>query len=240
MARKKPHNKQQPEKLPAPTKEQRPFRFEFKNPAQKMAWGTLTQHDVSFLLGPAGTGKTMLACAYAISEILEDRREKIILTRPVVEAGEHLGFLPGSKEEKLAPYMAPMFDCMELLGRTGPQREKISKSIEIAPVAYLRGRTFHNAVCIFDEAQNATEMQLKLFLTRLGENSKIIITGDPMQSDLRYHERALMSVVERLEDLAGIGIITFKSGSIVRHPLIASMLERLEVKEEDASSPERR
>lgn len=530
MARKKP--KQQENQIP---KKEQQFRIEFKNAAQKMAWNTLNQHDVTFLLGSPGSGKSHLACAYAISEILADRREKIILTRPIVEAGgEHLGFLPGPQpltakiltptgwttmgelkvgdfvmgrdgkptkiidifpkgkkmvykittsentsteacedhlwlthihrgskkgtvkttkqimesllegklnhylprnepvkfskknlpippytlgallcngsitgnislscqdteviskveeelqevklpiekilanlglrgsiknrfipekykyssikdridllrglmdtngrvdrvhalfatlskqlandvielvqslggravlrekdniyefnislpsdinpffiprkaeklstkyvqkisiksiepvcekecqcilvenpehlyitdqyivthntfEEKIHPYMLPMYDCIDrCIGRTGPLRDKIHKSIELAPLAFLRGRSLHNSICIFDEAQNATEMQLKLFMTRFGDNSKIVITGDPMQSDLRPQDQALMSVVKKLENLTGIGIINFKSGSIVRHPLIAAILGRLEAKE---------
>jgi phosphate starvation-inducible protein PhoH and related proteins len=213
-------------------KRQGPYHLEFLNQAQKMAYGAFDQHDVLFLLGPAGSGKTHLACAFAISEIINRKRRKIILTRPIVEAGESLGFLPGTFEEKVTPYMMPMYDCIEkMVGREGPQRDIINKSMEIAPVAYLRGRTFDNAVCIFDEAQNATKMQLKLFMTRFGVNSKIIITGDPMQSDIP--NPALMDVVKSLEDLNGIGIIHFKANSIVRHPLIAGILERLEEKDEN-------
>jgi phosphate starvation-inducible PhoH-like protein len=178
--------------------------------------------------------------AFAISEILAKRKKKIVLTRPIVEAGESLGYLPGTFEEKVNPYMMPLFDCMErCLGPDGPQRDIINKSVELAPIAYMRGRTFNDAICIFDEAQNATYMQLKLFLSRFGENSKIIITGDPNQSDLRPQDRALMSVVEKLSSLKGIGIINFKASSIVRHPLIGAIMEKLEGKEENGtSSPE--
>src|SRR5581483_11334381 len=208
------------------------FHLEFLNQAQKMAWGAFDQHDVLFLLGPAGCGKTHLACAFAISEVLAKRKRKVVLTRPIVEAGESLGYLPGTFEEKVNPYMMPMYDCLDkMLGPThdnNTQREIINRSMEIAPIAFMRGRTFDNAVCIFDEAQNATKMQLKLFMTRFGVNSKIIITGDPMQSDIR--DPALMDVVRQLEDLQGIGVIHFKANSIVRHPLIANILERLEDK----------
>ncbi|MBX9720017.1 MAG: PhoH family protein [Candidatus Obscuribacterales bacterium] len=209
-----------------------PFHLEFLNQAQKMAWGAFDQHDVLFLLGPAGCGKTHLACAFAISEILSKRKKKCVLTRPIVEAGEALGFLPGTFDEKVSPYMMPMYDCIEkCVGREGPQREILDRSLEVAPIAYMRGRTFDNAVCIFDEAQNATVAQLKLFMTRFGENSKIIITGDPNQSDLRHNDQGLMHVVNRLQDLQGIGVIHFKASSIVRHPLIASILEKLEEQE---------
>lgn len=210
-----------------------PFHLEFLNQAQKLAWGAFDQHDVLFLLGPAGCGKSHLAVAFAISEILAKRKKKMVLTRPIVEAGENLGFLPGTFDEKVLPYMMPMYDCIETcVGKEGPQRDLINRSIEVAPIAYMRGRTFHDAVCIFDEAQNATASQLKLFMTRFGQNSKIIITGDPYQSDLRTHEQGLMNTVEKLEDLPGVGVIYFKSSSIVRHPLIAAILERLENREE--------
>jgi phosphate starvation-inducible PhoH-like protein len=208
------------------------FHIEFLNQAQKMAWQAIEQHDVVFLLGAAGSGKTHLSCAYAIGEILSKRRKKIVLTRPIVEAGESLGFLPGDFSEKVSPYMTPMYDCIEAcVGDSGFERELIDKSVNVAPIAYMRGRTFNNAVCIFDEAQNATKSQLKLFLSRFGQNSKVIITGDPYQSDLHPSSQGLMSVVRKLEELPGVGIVYFKANSIVRHPLIASILEKLE--EED-------
>jgi phosphate starvation-inducible PhoH-like protein len=175
------------------------------------------------------THNTHLACAFAISEILAKRKKKCVLTRPIVEAGEALGFLPGTFDEKVGPYMMPMYDCIQkCVGIGGPQKDIIDRSIEVAPIAYMRGRTIDNAVCIFDEAQNATKAQLKLFMTRFGENSKIIITGDPYQSDLRRDDQGLMHVVKRLEDLPGVGVIYFKASSIVRHPLIAAILEKLE------------
>lgn len=206
-----------------------PFHLEFKNQAQKMAWGAFDQHDVLFLLGPAGTGKTHLACAFAIGEILAKRKKRIILTRPIVEAGESLGFLPGTFDEKVNPYMLPMYDCInKCVGVEGPQRDIINRSIEVAPIAYMRGRTFDDAICIFDEAQNATKSQLKLFMTRFGENSKIIITGDPLQSDIGGGSTSLVQIVKKLEDLQGIRVIHFKASSIVRHPLIASIIEKFE------------
>lgn len=220
---------------PQAQSKQHPFHLEFLNQAQKMAWGAFDQHDVLFLLGPAGCGKTHLACAFAISEILAKRKKKVVLTRPIVEAGESLGYLPGTFDEKVTPYMMPMYDSIQkCVGIEGPQKELIDRSIEVAPIAYMRGRTFDNSVCIFDEAQNATKAQLKLFMTRFGENSKIIITGDPMQSDLRPCDQGLMQIVNQLEDLPGVGAIYFKASSIVRHPLIAAILERLEEKDNDA------
>jgi phosphate starvation-inducible PhoH-like protein len=207
------------------------FHMEFLNVAQKMAFSAFEQHDVLFLLGPAGTGKTHLACAFAINEIQARRKKRIIITRPIVESGERLGFLPGTFEEKVHPYMMPIYDCVgKLVGYDGPEREKIDKVLEKAPLAYLRGRTFDNAVAVFDEAQNASYMQLKLFLTRMGENCKVIITGDPRQSDIPGPVD-LVEVVKRLESVNGIGIIEFKANSIVRHPLVGSIIEKLEDKD---------
>lgn len=209
------------------------FHLEFKNIAQKMAFSAFEQHDVLFLLGPAGTGKTFLACAFAISEIVSKKKKRINITRPVVESGESLGFLPGTFEEKVHPYMLPIYDCIgKLVGYEGNERERIDRCLEKTPLAYLRGRTFDNAVAIFDEAQNASYTQLKLFLTRMGENCKLIITGDPRQSDLRG-EVALMDVVKKLEHEPGIGIVEFKANSIVRHPLVGRILDKLEGKDGD-------
>lgn len=233
MAR-KPAPKKSRSKAPPPKPEHHvkaaPFHVEFLNQAQKMAWNAFEQHDVLFLLGPAGCGKSYLACAFAISEILAKRKRKVVLTRPIVEAGESLGFLPGTADEKVNPYMLPMFDaidkCVGPATVESPQRELINKSIEVAPLAFMRGRTFENAVCILDEAQNATYSQIKMFLTRFGKNSKIIVTGDPQQSDIR--DPAFMGIVRRLEEVPGIGVIHFKANSIVRHPLIAAILNKLE------------
>lgn len=203
------------------------FKFEFLNSAQRDAWASFDQHDVLFLIGPAGTGKTQLACAFAISEILAKKKQKIVMTRPVVEAGESLGYLPGTFMEKLNPYMMPMYDCMErCIGKESPEREVINKSIEVAPIAYCRGRTFNDAICIFDEAQNATTTQIKLFMTRFGQNSKMIITGDPDQSDIRNGHLMLMDVANKMSELGKVGVIKFKPCSIVRHPLIADILQK--------------
>jgi len=205
------------------------FHLEFLNTAQKIAWVGFENHDVLFMLGPAGTGKTHLSVAFAISELLAKRRKKIVLTRPIVDAGEKLGYLPGDLVEKVDPYMMPLYDSIDrCVGSEGLERDRVNNSLEIAPLAFLRGRTFYDAVCILDEAQNATFMQLKLFLTRLGEGSKLIICGDPGQSDLLSSEFALMDIVKRLESEKGVGIVEFKESSIVRHPLVAKIIKRLE------------
>lgn len=204
------------------------FHVELLNTAQKMAWAAFQQHDVLFLTGPAGTGKTFLAVAFAIQQLLAKEAHKIILTRPIVESGESLGFLPGDFEQKVNPYMMPMYDCIDKLVPADPFRERVLNGIEVAPIAYMRGRTFSKAVCIFDEAQNASYVQLKLFLTRFGDDSKIIITGDPSQSDLRGTTVALSDIITRLCGVPGIGMVQFKANSIVRHPLVGKILERLE------------
>ncbi len=207
-----------------PTGGGRNFHIEFKNEAQSLAWAAFKQHDVLFLIGPAGTGKSFLASAFAIEEVLSKQRHRIILTRPIVESGESLGFLPGEFEDKVHPYMLPLYDCMDkMVGKDSPWRERIDEAMEVAPIAYMRGRTFDDAVCIFDEGQNATMSQLKLFLTRFGENSKVIITGDPTQSDI-----ALVEVMQRLRNVDGVGVIEFKSNSIVRHPLVGKIIDKLE------------
>jgi len=204
------------------------FHVEFLNDAQGMAYNYFQRHDVLFLLGPAGTGKTHLSMAFAISELLEKRKKKIVLTRPIVEAGESLGYLPGDFVEKVNPYMLPLFDCLSnMVGSDGPTREVVDRATEIAPIAFMRGRTFHNSICLFDEAQNASRMQLKLFLSRLGDNSKMIITGDPDQSDLGKDEPPLVDVVHRLQNVKGVSIIFFKKEDIVRHELVGRILEKL-------------
>jgi phosphate starvation-inducible PhoH-like protein len=217
-----------PERVQRERGPRKSFHLEFKNPAQKVAWAAFEQHDVLFLLGPAGTGKSHLAVAFAVNEILARRKKRIILTRPIVEAGESLGFLPGTFDEKVNPYMLPLFDCLgKLVGWEGPQREVVDRCIEVAPLAYMRGRTFDDAICIFDEAQNASMIQLKLFLTRFGENSKIIVTGDPTQSDLPGSYVALSEVVNKLESVDGVGIVEFKENSICRHPLVGKIIQKL-------------
>jgi phosphate starvation-inducible PhoH-like protein len=205
----------------------RTFKMEYANGAQKLAWQILEKHDISFLVGPAGTGKSHLAMSYAISEIIAKKKKRIFLTRPIVEAGEKLGFLPGSFEEKVNPYMLPLLDIItKCVGTAGGQFEAVVRSMEFAPLAYLRGRTFDDAICIFDESQNATMGQMMLFLTRLGKNSKMIITGDPTQSDIPCNT-TLQDVVSKLQWVDGIGMVELKTNSIVRHPLVGKIIETL-------------
>ena len=200
--------------------------------AQAEAYELIKQNDITFLLGSAGSGKTFLAMAHAINAVLTKQVEQIVLTRPIVEAGEKLGFLPGSFGEKVNPYMQPLYDAMDLLvGRQSAKREIINKAVVLAPLCYMRGRTFNNAICIFDEAQNAHYAQLKLFLTRFGQNTKVVVTGDPAQSDI-YNDGysdyvALREVTRKLQGIAGIGIYEFGHNDVVRHPLVAEILRRL-------------
>jgi phosphate starvation-inducible PhoH-like protein len=205
-----------------------PVEFNPRTPAQKNALSVIAENTISFLLGSAGSGKTFLAMAYAINQLLTKQAEKIVLTRPIVEAGEKLGFLPGTFGDKVNPYMQPLYDTMEiLLGKQGAKREIINKAVVLAPLCYMRGRTFQNAICIFDEAQNATYTQLKLFLTRFGDNAQVIVTGDPKQSDLHTKDVALTEVTNRLQNVAGIGIFEFANSDVVRHPLVEKILNKL-------------
>lgn len=226
MRKQKLVRKKKEEILPQ-SKQSNNFHIEFLNSEQKAAWKTFEENDIIFCLGAAGSGKTFLSTAYACQSILSKSKKKITLTRPIVESQESMGYLPGSMEEKLNPYLMPMYDSLDdLVGKSGLQRDIINRSIEISPIAFQRGRTHKDAVCLFDEAQNATYMGLKLFLTRIGSNAKLIINGDPAQSDLRGPV-ALVDVVKRLEGTPGIAVIKFSNDAIVRHPLIAKMLEKL-------------
>jgi phosphate starvation-inducible PhoH-like protein len=205
-----------------------PEGYSAKTRAQAHALDVIGRSTISFVLGPAGTGKTHLASGYAVQAVLDGRAEQIVITRPSV-ATEQLGFLPGSAEEKVGPYLVPFFDAVDrIAGKRGQHREKIASCIKVAPLAYLRGRTFHNSVMVFDEAQNATFGQLKLFLTRIGSGSQVIVTGDADQSDLPRQERRLVDVMQRLAGLKGVGVIEFKASDIVRNPIIEGVLRELE------------
>lgn len=202
--------------------------LKFKNVPQRLAFSVYDQNDIVFLVGPAGTGKSFLACMFALYDLLRENKKKIVLTRPIVEAGENLGFLPGTFAEKTDPYMLPLYDCIhKLLPKPDQAAEVLKNYAEVAPLAYLRGRTFTDSVCILDEAQNCTWTQLLLFLTRLGENSKMIITGDPTQTDIG-RESALMDVVHRLEGVSGIGMVRFTDEFVVRHRLVSEVARRLQ------------
>ena len=202
---------------------------------------TLTQNEylkamkkesLVFAVGPAGTGKTFLAVMYAVSLLKEGRIDKIILTRPVVEAGERLGFLPGDVKEKIDPYLIPLYDALrESLGeQTFRKMIEIGK-IEIAPLAYMRGRTLDDSLIILDEAQNATRTQMKMFLTRLGFNSKMIVTGDISQVDLpSYKDSGLVDAIDILKDIKGLKIINFSHYDVMRHPLVNEIIKKYEGK----------
>lgn len=195
----------------------------------------LKRHTLVFGTGPAGTGKTWLAVAYCV-HLLERRMvDRIILTRPAVEAGERLGFLPGDMKEKVDPYLRPIYDALyDLMDRAFVERALQSGEIEIAPLAFMRGRTLANAAVILDEAQNATSMQMKMFLTRLGENSHMIVTGDPSQTDLpNGMTSGLAEAVRLLEGVEGVGISHFKAQDVVRHELVQRIVAAYE--EHDAT-----
>jgi phosphate starvation-inducible PhoH-like protein len=191
--------------------------------------------QITFAIGPAGTGKTFLAIAYALSQLNDGKKQKIILTRPVVEAGESLGYLPGTLNEKINPYIRPLFDAMEWMLDPGAiTRLETSGAIEIAPLAYMRGRSLHNAIIVLDEAQNTSVEQMKMFLTRVGENSKIIVTGDITQIDLpRGRKSGLVHASDILRGINGIEFVEFDSKDVVRAKIIQQIIEAYDVKERE-------
>lgn len=192
---------------------------------QRRLLEAIDKRNLVVAAGPAGTGKTFLAIAKAVEALEEGKVSRIILSRPAVEAGESLGFLPGALEDKLAPYLRPLYDCLS--DRLGNKRLKayLAESvIEIAPVAYMRGRTLNNAFIVIDEAQNCTYGQLKMLLTRLGWQSTMVMTGDPDQTDLLPGMSGLGQVADRLSTLDDIAVIRLEDRDIVRHPLVAAML----------------
>lgn len=190
----------------------------------------MANHDLTFGVGPAGTGKTYLAVAHAVNQLKQNKVKKLILTRPAVEAGETLGFLPGDLKEKVDPYLIPLYDALyEMLGKAQTDLMLEKGIIEIAPLAYMRGRTLENAFVILDEAQNTTKAQMKMFLTRLGFSSQMVITGDPSQVDLPKGQISGLKVaLELLEDMNDIKIIYFDKIDVIRHPLVQRILERYE------------
>ena len=187
----------------------------------------LKSNQIIMSLGPAGTGKTYLAVAVALTMLLEKKVERIILSRPAVEAGEKLGFLPGDMKEKIDPYLRPLYDSLQDLIDYDKIKRKIESGIiEIAPLAFMRGRTLKNSFAILDEAQNATATQIKMFLTRIGENSKLVLNGDPSQVDLpNKNQSGLTKAKEVLKDIKEISIIDFDHLDVIRHPLVTKIVE---------------
>ena len=207
--------------------------IEPRTEAQKAYVANLFQNELGFGIGPAGTGKTYLAVAVGVTMFISGAVEKIILSRPAVEAGERLGFLPGDMKEKVDPYMQPLYDALnDFLPAKQVQKLMEEKRIEIAPLAFMRGRTLANAFVVLDEAQNATTMQMKMFLTRLGEGSRMVITGDRTQIDLPRGVPSGLQEAERiLQGVKGVSFNYFTSRDVVRHPLVARIIEAYEANE---------
>ena len=204
-----------------------------RTPKQREYLNHILKHDITFGVGPAGTGKTWLAVACAIDALERDNVQRLVLTRPAVEAGERLGFLPGDLAQKVDPYLRPLYDALyDLMGFERVQRLFEKQAIEIAPLAYMRGRTLNHAFVILDEAQNTTPEQMKMFLTRIGFGSKAVITGDPTQVDLPKGQRSgLAHAVHVLREVKGIAITKFSSQDVVRHPLVARIVDAYEKEE---------
>ncbi len=198
----------------------------------------LKENDITMSLGPAGTGKSFLAVSVAITLLMEKKVERVILSRPAVEAGEKLGFLPGDMKEKVDPYLRPLYDALyELFGADKIDKKIESGEIEIAPLAFMRGRTLKNCFAILDEAQNATETQIKMFLTRIGENSKLVVNGDPTQIDLiNKNQSGLTKSRDILKELKEIKIIEFDHTDVVRHPLVSKIIRAYQKKSTDDKS----
>ena len=205
--------------------------------AQKTYVANLFAHELGFGIGPAGTGKTYLAVAVGVTMLISGAVEKIILSRPAVEAGERLGFLPGDMKEKIDPYMQPLYDALnDFLPQKQLAKLMEDKRIEIAPLAFMRGRTLSNAFVVLDEAQNATAMQMKMFLTRLGQGSRMVITGDRSQIDLPRGVPSGLAEAERiLNGVKGVTFNYFTSKDVVRHPLVARIIEAYEIDEAKSS-----
>ncbi|MGC1480937.1 MAG: PhoH family protein [Chthoniobacterales bacterium] len=197
-----------------------------KTDGQRAYVETIRGHDIAFGIGPAGTGKTYLAVALAVSALKQEKVSRIILTRPAVEAGEALGFLPGDLQEKILPYLRPLYDALNDMMEVEELQKYMDRGvIEIAPLAYMRGRTLNNAFIILDEAQNTTTEQMFMFLTRLGAESTCVVTGDRTQIDLPRNKRSgLIEAVDALRSIEGIGIHLFKEEDVVRHPLVQRIL----------------
>ena len=198
---------------------------------RKMVSG-IVKNDMLFAVGPAGTGKTYTAVALAVKALKNKEVKRIILTRPAVEAGENLGFLPGDMKEKLDPYMQPLYDALNDMIPTEKLNQYLeSRTVQIAPLAFMRGRTLDNAFVILDEAQNTTESQMKMFLTRMGANAKFIVTGDPTQVDLPSRQSSgLLQALKLLKKVDGISIIELDNTDVIRHKLVRAIIEKYEAK----------
>ena len=203
-----------------------------KTLGQKLYVDSVKHHDVTFGIGPAGTGKTFLAVTLAVTALKRGQVKRIILTRPAVEAGESLGFLPGDLKEKVDPYLRPVYDALyQILGKDQTTRLMEREIIEIAPLAYMRGRTLDDAFVILDEAQNTTIMQMKMFLTRLGFNSKMIVNGDISQIDLpRNVKSGLIDAQKKLKNIHQIDFVHFSAKDVVRHPVVAQIIRAYELR----------
>jgi phosphate starvation-inducible PhoH-like protein len=201
-----------------------------KTVRQKEYVDAIRSHDVTFGFGPAGTGKTYLAMAMAVAALKEEKVGRIILTRPAVEAGEALGFLPGDLYEKITPYLRPLYDALhDMLPAEEMEKQMERGIIEIAPLAYMRGRTLNNAFIVLDEAQNSTMEQMFMFLTRLGMGAKAVITGDPTQIDLPQHKQSgLLEAQRALRNVEGIALVEFSRRDVVRHPLVQRIIAAYE------------
>lgn len=198
-----------------------------RTPHQSEYLRAILEHDITFGVGPAGTGKTYLAVACAVDALERDTVQRIVLTRPAVEAGERLGFLPGDLAQKVDPYLRPLYDALyDLLGFDRSQKLFEKQAIEVAPLAYMRGRTLNHAFVILDEAQNTTPEQMKMLLTRIGFGSKAVITGDVTQIDLHHSQKSgLIDAIDVLHDVHGIAFSRFTSSDVVRHPLVARIVD---------------
>jgi phosphate starvation-inducible PhoH-like protein len=202
-----------------------------RSKTQAVYMEALDRDDMIFALGPAGTGKTYLAVAQAVQQLIGGSVDRLILSRPAVEAGERLGFLPGDMKEKVDPYLRPLYDALyDMLPTEQVERRIASGEIEIAPIAFMRGRTLADAFVILDEAQNTTPAQMKMFLTRFGANSRMVICGDPKQVDLPGGPPAsgLNDAVSRLEGIEGVAISRFTAADVVRHPIVGRVVEAYE------------
>ena len=197
-----------------------------KTKNQEIFLKLMRSKDIVFALGPAGTGKTYLAVAYAVSLFVEGKINRLILSRPAVEAGERLGFLPGDMKEKIDPYLRPLYDALyEMMPVEEIDRKMMNNLIEIAPLAFMRGRTLNKSFIILDEAQNTLSTQMKMFLTRLGQNSKMVITGDPSQKDLPHNAKSgMQDAMEKLEKVNDIGFVHLNSSDVCRHTLVEKII----------------